>query len=277
MKSEVFNGSRFWNYFKYDFRQMWRNHVKASIGIGLSGLILYVVWVVICLATTGHWQAPGIAARLTVFILAFTALEFYQTRTYGYLTDRRKGSAWLLLPASSFEKWLSMMLMTLIIIPAFFLVASLGIDALLCLVDPTCGAPLVTSFADGFSTLSGGFVEINQTYETSWNPSVFLAPVIAGFCANFLFFLLCGISFKRYKILWGFALIFLASISILLVSVVLLNTGVLTDTSIVIEESDPALAEAKIRTLFSWETLITSLFSALLAFLAYRRIKTLKH
>ena len=30
MKSEVFNGSRFWNYFKYDLVQMWRNHMKAA-------------------------------------------------------------------------------------------------------------------------------------------------------------------------------------------------------------------------------------------------------
>ena len=277
MKSEVFNGSRFWNYFKYDFRQMWRNHVKASIGIGLSGLILYLVWVIIGLATTGQWSAPSMSARLVVFILAFTALELYQTRTYGYLTDRRKGSAWLLLPASGFEKWLSMMLMTLIIIPAFFLVASLGLDIILSLADPTFGESLVSGFADGFKSLSGGFVEINQTYETSWDPRVFLAPVLAGFCANFLYFLLCGISFKRYKILWGFALMALAGFAIILVSALLLKAGAITSTNIVIDESDPALAEVKIRAIMRWETIFTGIFAALLAFLTYRRIKTLKH
>ena len=40
MTSEVFNGQRFWTYFKYDLTQMWRNHVKAAILIGFSGLIL---------------------------------------------------------------------------------------------------------------------------------------------------------------------------------------------------------------------------------------------
>ena len=43
MKSETFNGSRFWNYFKYDLVQMWRNHMKAALGISLAGLVLYVV------------------------------------------------------------------------------------------------------------------------------------------------------------------------------------------------------------------------------------------
>ena len=41
MKSETFNGSRFWNYFKYDLIQMWRNHMKAALGISLAGLVLY--------------------------------------------------------------------------------------------------------------------------------------------------------------------------------------------------------------------------------------------
>ena len=86
MKSEVFNFSRFWNYFKYDLKQMWRNHSKPALFIGGMELLLYVVWVLLALVFTGHWTGPGLAARCTVFVIAFTVLELYQTRTYGHLT-----------------------------------------------------------------------------------------------------------------------------------------------------------------------------------------------
>ena len=278
MKSEVFNGARFAAYFKYDFRQMWRNHLKAAIGIGLAGLILYVLCVFFGLVLRGSWQSPSLAMRYSVFMLAFTALELYQTRTYGYLTEKHKGSAWLLIPASSFEKWLSMLLMTLIVIPVFFLVASLGVDALLSVADPTFGQPIITGFKDGFQSLSGQFIQINETYETTWSPSVFLGITIVGLFVNFMFFLLCGITFKRYKILWGFLLILAISIVGVVISTALIQTG-LIPSSIVIEfdDSDLANAESQIRHFLNVMTWVTTGIAALLAFLIYRRIKTLKH
>ena len=37
--NETFNFSRFWTYFKYDLKQMWRNHSKAAILIAGAGVI----------------------------------------------------------------------------------------------------------------------------------------------------------------------------------------------------------------------------------------------
>ena len=72
MKSEVFNGSRFWTYFKYDLMQMWRNHVKAAILIGFSGLILYVLGISFNALVDKVWQAPSFSARAVVFMIAGT-------------------------------------------------------------------------------------------------------------------------------------------------------------------------------------------------------------
>ena len=79
MKNEVFNGSRFWTYFKYDLMQMWRNHVKAAILIGFSGLILYVLGISFNALIDKVWQAPSFSARAVVFMIALFALELYQT------------------------------------------------------------------------------------------------------------------------------------------------------------------------------------------------------
>lgn len=272
MKSEFFSGQRFWSYFKYDFTQMWRNHVKASIGIGLSGLILYVVSVGFNLLFGGGWDGPNLGIRYGVFILAFTALELYQTRTYGYLTDKRKGSAWLMLPASTFEKWLSMVLMTIIVLPLLFLGVYLLSDLVIASLDPTVGNSILHSAGTGFRDLTSELSDVNLDYNTNWSVWAFVPVFFAGVCANFLFFLLCGLVFKKNKILGGFVIIFLLSS---LFSVVFSLIGI--NTHVNIEVNDFAEAEVYIRQIIHTVTWVSVLIAAGLAGGIYWRLKTIKH
>lgn len=270
MKSEVFNGQRFWSYFKYDSLQMWRNHVKAAIGIGLAGLIFYFLCIFFGLISGDGWDGPNIATRFIVFTVAFTILELYQTRTYGYLTDRKKGSAWLMIPASTFEKWLSMILMTLIVIPIVFLIVFFGVDAILSLADPTVGQSMVASIAGGMTDVIDKILEVNGEYDTTWSLWTIVPSAILGFCLNFLFFLLCGLIFRKNKILGAFLIILGLSILLSLVSSFIVMGSD-------IEYEDFAEAENAIRSViraFNW---IVALVSAGLAGGIYWRLKTLKH
>ena len=272
MKSEVFSSSRFWNYFKYDFTQMWRNHMKAAIGIGLSGLILYVITVAFNLIFNGSWNGPSLGARLLVLIVAFSALELYQTRTYGYLTDKRKGSAWLMNPASTFENWLSMILMTIIVLPVLFMGVYFVSDVLVASLDPTVGHSIAHTIGTGFRDVSSELVNVNGDYDTSWDIWAFVPAVIIGICTNFLFFLLCGLVFKKNKILGGFVIIFLLSS---LFSVVFSLIGI--NTNINIEADSFAEAEVYIRQVLNITTWVSALIGAGLAGGIYWRLKTLKH
>lgn len=231
MNNNFFSGSRFWAWFKYDLRQMWQNHFKAALGIGFAGLIVYVIFVSWNLIFEGTWQGPGLGARIATFMLAGTILELYQTRTYGYLTDKRKGSSFLMLPASTFEKWLSMILMTLIVIPVIFLAASVSVDTLVCLLDPTVGDSMLKVLSDNFNSISESLVEVNGEIQEDFGfgLGIVTGPAIAAFCFNFLFFLLCGVCFKRYKILWAFVIIFAGS-TLLSILGVTLDWNVNTDT-----------------------------------------------
>jgi hypothetical protein len=56
--NETFNFSRFWTYFKYDLKQMWRNHSKAAILIGGASAIFYVIWLLCSLVFAQHWTTP---------------------------------------------------------------------------------------------------------------------------------------------------------------------------------------------------------------------------
>ncbi|MBO6097791.1 MAG: hypothetical protein J6P56_10825 [Bacteroidales bacterium] len=272
MKNEVFNGQRFWSYFKYDFTQMWRNHVKASIGIGLSGLIVYIIIVAFNLIFQGSWNGASLGVRFATFFIAGTALELYQTRTYGYLTDKRKGSAWLMNPASTFEKWLSMILMTVVVLPLLFLGVYLVTDLLIASFDPTVGHSILHSMGTGFRDLTSQLSDVNVDYETTWSIWTFAPTLICGLVSNFLFFLLCGLIFKKNKILGGFVIIFLASA---LFSVITSVLGL--PNSVNVEVEDFAQAEAYVRQVINTTTWISAIIGAGLAGGIYWRLKTLKH
>ena len=273
MKSEVFSGSRFWTYFKYDLTQLWRNHMKAAVGIGLSGLIAYVFVVLLSLIRGIGWHGIPFDGRFAIMIAAFAALQLYQTRTYGYLTDKGKGSAWLMVPASSFEKWLSMIINTLIVIPLAFFVTYLAVDSLLCLLDPGIGTAVASKISGGLDSLSNGFVEINGTYDTTWGISMWTGILMASYCINLLYFLLCGICFKKHKILSALAIAMVAG---LVLSFILGATGLdsLADAP---DYEDFASAEKDIRALLGTLTAVMWLVAAGLAAGIYFRIKTIKH
>ncbi|MBP5333508.1 MAG: hypothetical protein J6W94_06540 [Bacteroidales bacterium] len=199
MKNEVFNGSRFWNWFKYDTIQLWRNHMFAALGIGLAGVISYIVTVCYNLIVHGEWQAINGDARLMVFFLAFVALELYQTTTYGYLTKKKEGSSWLMAPASGLEKWTSMLINTLIVIPVLFFVVFLGTDWLITLVDHTGGKSLLFSFSGVLSEISNAI----RNSEVDFSMGTVVWFFLSSFCVNFLYFLLSGLVFKKHKIIWG--------------------------------------------------------------------------
>lgn len=270
MKSEVFNGSRFWNYFKYDLVQMWRNHMKAAIGIGLSGVIIYFLVVLFNLVFSGAWCGPNVGIRVATFVFAGAALEFYYTRIYGYLTDRRKGSAWLMIPASAFEKWLSMMIMALIVLPIVLIVVFLSLDWFMAVIDPTVGNSLLYYVHHGYNAFSDALVEVNAEYETFWTPETFVPVMLASFCFNYLFFLICGICFKKNKILNAILVIILFSI---VWSIIMNQFGAPTYYSFENFSEAQGFIEKTLDTM----TLITSILAAGIAGGIFYRIKTIKH
>jgi hypothetical protein len=270
MKSEVFNGKRFFTYFKYDLMQTLRIHVKAAILIGFAGVIFYLLGIAFNAIAHNVWQAPGFSGRVVIFILSCIALELYQIRTYGYITERRKGSSWLLVPASAFEKWLSMILMTLLVIPVSFIVTYSATDAILSLADPTYGKMLLSSAVEVFGQFQTSLAAANEQYTTSWNLSFMIVPYLVGFCCNFLYFLFCGVTFKRYKLLYAFLILFGISI---VTSTVTAWLGIQNN----IELEDFAEAEQFIRHTISVVTVYVGAFAILLAGGIFYRIKTLKH
>lgn len=276
MSNENFTFQRFWNYFQYDLKQLWRNNGKAAILLGFISVICYLVWVVGSLVFTGQWHAPAMAARLVFFFFGSLILMFYQTRTYGYLTEKQAGSAWLMIPASVLEKSISMILITILVIPLAYVGSYLILDSVIALLDPTAGDSLIKAFVPAVGDISNALSAASEE-GFQFNLAALAVPFVLQLVADFLYFLLCGICFKKWKIAGGLGVLLGLSV---------IFTPLITYLSIHVWApmlsaygggDDPTLIEHFTNAALNWGTLANWVIVIGLALGIYYRIKTLKH
>lgn len=271
MTNETFAFQRFWNYFKYDLTQLWRHNGLAVVLLGFINLIVYLLWVLCAVIFTGTWAAPGIEARIVVFVIGWMILVFRMTRTYGYLTEKRAGSAWLMVPASALEKCISMLIITMILMPLAYFASYLLIDGALALVDPTVGKALLASGGTLMAKINEGLAEASRN-GVEFNLKLMAFPLILQGMYNIIYFLLCGISFKKWKLVGAFAIL----MGIGMVSSFLFSTLFLHGWAQKLElmEDEPALF---INTAMNFGTAFNVVVFIGLALGVYYRIKTIKH
>ncbi len=174
MKKDIFNFRRFGKYFKSDIRTCTANFGLALATISLlTPIILYVITIGISLLANQVWEGPGVAARSTAFIAAMICMVILMpVKTYGKITEKQYGSHWLMVPASKFEKFLSMIILSCIIIPIAGAVLYISLDALMCALDHTCGDSLMRGIIELKSMISQGILEAEMEFGGTENESI---------------------------------------------------------------------------------------------------------
>ncbi len=200
--NNTFDIKRFGTYFVSDLRNAFNNTYLTVLITSVAEVIAYLFCGLMHLVTAGTWISYPLIGRLITFIAVFYILIIIvPSKAYGFFTDKRSGSFYTLIPASALEKTLSMIINVAVIAPLAYTVISLGIDALLCLVDPHCGQPIVAAVFSGASELNESLGELN----ISAGFNVFsIGELILGLCFNILCwtltFLLGALYFKKNKI-----------------------------------------------------------------------------
>lgn len=274
--NETFQPRRFWQYFRYDFMQVMRSHGRPLLLFAGLGLFYFLVQGLLSLSFSGTWSYPGQAVRIGMFVVVCTVMELYIARIYGHLTDRKAGSAWLLVPASRLEKYISMLLMVLVVIPVCVWAIYLGVDALLVLVFPAMDQPVAASFFDGLSTFMQGIAEMSGSESPIVvSPAGMVGLGLLGHVINFLFFLLCGLCFRKYKISGGLLVIFILSMVLSILSALaLIPTFQHLDFDVEFEDEQALRLATSILNGF---IAVACLVAAGLGWGVWRRIKTLQH
>lgn len=282
--NNIFSFKRFGKYFVSDFK-----NATANFGLSLlaTPFIVLGMFFIVCLLTNFvsgmEWNGPVAGIRIfgLVISLAITCIVM-PTKTYGKITEKQYGSFWLMIPASSLEKSISMILISSIIAPLATIVLYLAVDAVLCALDPSCGSNIISLIiklgTEGIDTVRNLLVGIDEVPEsvatfvtTMMNPWMY----VGEFMGLVLPFLFGAVFFKKNKVVY--TILMLAAIGMatsFMVSPIMMNymSDIITtnDPSVVFEH--PLFKNLHIINLVS--NLVTDLIFMVLIFI---RVKTIKH
>ena len=145
--NEIFDIRRFGKYFAAEAKRFIANYGLSILAISLMGVIIVVVAGIWRLILTGEWGGAGVGLRIFTFLVSIAAMMITMPiRCYGRITEKKFGTEWLMLPVSRFEKLLSMIILSAVIVPVTTCVVYLSLDALICLIDPTCEISIVGEY-----------------------------------------------------------------------------------------------------------------------------------
>ena len=274
---DIFNIRRFGKYFVSDLRGAAANFGLSLVLLACSGIIVYLFMGFFSLITSGTWDGSGMAIRFATLAISYVVLMISMPpKCYGHLTDKRAGSAWLMIPASTLEKYLSMVLITIVVIPAIFIGLHCGLDAILCAIDPNCG--------DSFFTIMGTIpslldeipeIAVAEFVTDMMRPYSFIDDHVYGI----LVFLLGAICFKKNKSAKTILCLIGLSMGVsMIVSPVVLHSMVSMAGSLA-EISDPSVIfnSPLFNNLKVFDTVSDLVLMAGLLVAVYFRVRTLKH
>ena len=294
--NDIFNFRRFGKYFASDIKGCTVNFGLSLLTISLLlPVALYMITTAFNLILNSAWEGPSAGLRIFIFAVAvFCIVVTMPVKCYGKITEKQYGSFWITLPASRLEKFISMFLMTCLIVPLAGVVLYLGVDALICSLDHSCGSGLAVGAVNllkDFGNLKE--VTINLVDEGLEIYDAELAKEVIGQISSpwlyideifeiTLPFLLGALYFKSGKTVKTFLAMFAVSMA---VSSIL--TPLMTDWTIEImdqlESSDGALV---LRSMFSSglfkklvliDNISGFLINTAMMIAIWFRIKTIKH
>ena len=195
--NKIFSFNRFWKYFKYDLVNAKSNFGLSLLILGFLPLMAFIIGNLLSMLFSGEW-APFPGAGFSGFAMGVSfviSAIILGVKLYGSLTDKKAGSNWIMIPASTFEKFLSMILIVFVVVPVC-LAALLLISDLILRIFPGY-TPITSYIGDVANTLATNGVKVN-----------YIAMMWCMWGQYALAFLLGAIVFKKAKvgktILWAF-------------------------------------------------------------------------
>ncbi len=152
---DIFDSKRFGRYFAYELNAARKNCILSLLVTCAIPIIYILLKMLVTFDVDVNGTSAGLRWFLAIVAMAITVISL-PIKLYGNITERKEGSWWALIPASTFEKFLSVFLMTCVVLPICFFGIYSAVDALLCLI-PGYGEPLVKQYFNLGGHLSGYF------------------------------------------------------------------------------------------------------------------------
>ena len=265
--NNIFDIKRFGNYFLYDLRRAKNNYGLSLLLLGLMPVIIFLFYQFFSLIS-GHGitELPDEMQFMAVFVAIIVAIFSAGVKLYGFVTERRAGSDFLMLPASTLEKWLSILLMVCLVVPVILFGLTFLSDGLMSMIFPNAYGDRImdADFARGmFEALGEEGISIKL-------PGLFFL----NWSANILTFTLGAFCFKKAKV--AKTLLFIFAFSMVLSTILVISFGTSHIDMGWLENhfTDPESIERFLNVTIN--IILFVLFGGLLGGLYYR-LRTLKH
>ena len=253
MKNDIFSFSRFGRYFAGELASICSGKGLSILAFGLMPVYIFILDLLFSSFGDGYEYMYAIS-RNTFFVFSFWIFAIWiPSACYGNITDKRAGAVYTLIPVSSLEKTLSMIISTLIVIPLAFCIIWTGTDFLITMAvgSPVKDTMLVYAFSESFTPLDLDF-----------------SDMLVSAANAILFFLLGAVFFRKHKIAKTILVWMGIGIVLVLLGMTVLET--MTDNW----QSAASLENVDISTLnIVWSCTI----AAILGIAIFLRIKTIQY
>lgn len=264
--NNTFNFKRFGKYFCYDLRTAWQNAGISVIVISLMPLWFFLLDQLFSIVFNGHFTTITQRFVFVAYMMAiFFLIMFFPKQHYGSLTDKQKGSDWLMLPASRLEKFVSMLIVTCVALPLVAVALLTCSDLLLSAVFNQYDVPLISTMLDWTHRTLAEFHTDNVSLAISGPYAIWL-----NWCESVIVFTLGAVIFKRNKIVFTYLSLFAIAV------VLALTLGICFKGNIDLDPSD-FNEDYLMRMLNVGIYVLYAIIFAVLDLALYFRIKTLKH
>ncbi len=278
--NNTFNINRFGKILKHDGLNFFPNIILALAIIWAIPVIVFLFTSLMPSDETTQLYDPfsriDIISTLSTIVLIIAPARLYKT-----CNDPRKGIVYAMLPASTLEKFLSMVFYCVIVTPIIYIVGALAIDTILALLNGPYEGFAVSYYFDTFAKINAVFERDNITIDESWilyykslSPTFMIVLSALGTLTISSIFMFGNMIFKRHK---TGKMIGILIIMFIIFMIVLINYAVHTEVLTHNIEDKAEFVKYTIFLIMNAIFYAEIIVSALMLFGVYRKIKTQKY
>ncbi|MCR4659260.1 MAG: hypothetical protein K5650_03080 [Bacteroidales bacterium] len=230
MENKIFDWRRFGNVINHDIRNMWPTFGPTLLIIVLLPLLIWLGALVFGDITT---ITIPTSIRLTVIALVISLAGIMApSRLYRTANLPKKGIYFAMLPASKFEKYLSMLLMVMVVVPIAAICGSLVLDTLLSALPFGPYRDFLWASAPVWDWMSGNSYEDFEFYEiffAKFTPMASIGGLVLSYINGTALFLFTSTLFKKHKVLYTILWLYLIEFVLTLIATPIIITKMLAN------------------------------------------------
>lgn len=268
---------------KHDAMSFFQN---LSLALIILWAIPVVMWLFSSL-TPGSHSIDSFARIGIISILSKILLIIAPARLYKYCNDSRQGIGYAMLPASSLEKFISMVFYCIIVAPIIYLAGALAVDSILAVLGGPYEGFAIANYFDNWTDLMNMWREkvlLNaEDYELltdSISPTVIIISKILFVIALSSIFMFGNMVFKKRKTgkMIGILILLYIIFMIIMVNYVANHENLFERWfGYMNEENAIEIFKHMIHVMINASLIFSSVVSVVMLWLTYYKIKTQKY